>query len=78
MKEYKLGTFFGQEIVLKSNEESDWVKKWENYIESIKINAIEKYKDDLTIKEMENKIKITKNSFWYKLGMKLFYKSKWR
>lgn len=73
MKKYKLGTFFGQEVVLKSDEEFDWVKKWENYIEGVKKQAVQEYKDDLTIKEMENKIKITKNSFWYKLGMKLFY-----
>lgn len=59
MKEYKLGTFFGQDIVLKSEEDFDWAKKWENYIEDLKKQAVREYEDELFFKEIENRPKPT-------------------
>jgi hypothetical protein len=45
-KEYLLGTFFGKDIVLKSDEDFDWAKKWKDYIEDIKKQAVRDYNND--------------------------------
>ena len=46
MKEHKLGLFFGSEIILKSDEDFDWVQKWESWLENERLEAVRKYKDE--------------------------------
>ena len=69
MRENKLGTFYGQEIVIKSDENKDWVKLWENWRESEKRMAVEHYKHELFLEELKN---AKYKSFWY------YYKQTWK
>lgn len=71
MKKIYLGMFFGQELYLEDKEniytEKEWQQKWENYIGSIKRNAVEEYKDGLFFKQADKKIAELKKGFWYNL-----------
>lgn len=58
MKQIKLGSFFGKNIYLETDESDtfDYSTKFENWIKGEKANAIQSYKEDLFMKELEKKI----------------------
>jgi hypothetical protein len=67
MREYKLGTFFGEDILVKSDKDFDWVKKWENWLEDEKQQAVQEYKDNLFLLEAEKKSKEMEKTLWFKV-----------
>ena len=66
MKEHFLGTFYGNEIVLKSDKDIDWSSLYENWLSNQKNQAVQEYKDSLVLRELEVKSKQMEKTFWYK------------
>ena len=59
MKEIKLGTFFGNDMILKIRDDDDfnYIKAWEDWVASTKKQAVREYQDDLFLKQLETKAK---------------------
>ena len=70
MKEIRLGTFYGQELIIKSDQDENWDKLYQNWIESERRQAVECYKHELFLEEMEKEHK--KKDFWW------YYRKSWK
>ena len=72
MKEYKIGTFFGKDVYVKADFDFNWAEKWKEYLEAEKKMAVEEYKSDLFLKEIDK----AKNSCRFKFCWKDLFKKK--
>lgn len=62
-----LGTFFGQNIYIESNDDVDWSKLWEDWLKNEKENAVLDYQKTIYFKQLEEKSKQMEKTIWYKL-----------
>lgn len=68
MKKINMGSFFGKNMYLETEENDtfDYVKEFRNWRESEKKLAIEQYKGDVFLRQMNKRVNQIKNSWWHR------------